>query len=314
REFYERGRSHDQPAFNWPVGVMLSALNSWAPHLPAARARLDRFRISIRRYWNPRPPVAGFDVLPDPGGVDRYYDDNAWMVLALLETHRLTGDPADLEMARKALDYSLSGESERLGGGIYWRESDKASKNTCSNSPTAYAAFRFARETGRSDYAARAEPILRWTLKNLQDPEDGLMWDNIDLDGRIEKTKWSYNTALTVDSLYESERLGNRPKGEAESLFKRAWAHWFRPDGRMVCTSYFAHLLLRSGLERGWVAESDARAILDHMRKSATEGRFGGRWDQGPPPADSKFSMMHQAANLVALGDIYRTMKPTVGP
>src|SRR4051812_341847 len=93
---YGEERTPDEPtkqvSFNWGVGVMLSALNAAAKrddnYVPWLREYADATEV----YWNPVPPVAGFDVLPGPKGADRYYDDNEWMVMSLVETSEVLHD------------------------------------------------------------------------------------------------------------------------------------------------------------------------------------------------------------------------------
>src|SRR5687768_11497712 len=66
------------PAFNWPAGVMLSALNAAARLEPKYKTWLREHADATRAYWNANGPVAGYDVLPGPKkrtGADRYYDD-----------------------------------------------------------------------------------------------------------------------------------------------------------------------------------------------------------------------------------------------
>ncbi len=189
------------PAFAWSCGVALSALNAGADEDASWEAALREYADALVVYWNPEGPVPGYDVLPCPKPVDRYYDDNEWLVLALLETHAILGDAAYLDRAERAMRFVLSGRDEFLGDGIYWRESDRASKNACSNAPAALAAYRLYEVTGNPEYLSAGNTLLDWTLRTLADPEDGLVWDNVRLDGSVEKTKWSYNTALTLQAL-----------------------------------------------------------------------------------------------------------------
>lgn len=309
REAWSPREQLGQPAFNWGVGVLLSGLNGLAPHDAGALARLREYLPAVERYWNPRPPVAGFDVLPDPGGVDRYYDDNAWMVLALLETAQVTGEEKWVDWAEKSLLYVLSGEDEKLGGGIYWRESDKASKNTCSNSPSAVAALAVYRVTGKREYRDAAERLMRWTIKHLMDPADKLMWDHIDLAGNIEKTKWSYNTALTVRALAELEDLAESEGGiasfpvTAKEMWDAGWPRWFLGERGMLGPGRFAHLLLEVGLERGWVSEADQATLVRALWRlgEARGWRYGHDWDRPADEDATRFEVLDQASVVRAM-------------
>lgn len=296
------GRKGGGPAFNWGVGVMLTALNAAAQGgSELARKRLVEYLPAVKSYWNSQGPVPGFDVLPTPKPVDRYYDDNAWMVMALLETANILDQPEWKDLALKALDYSLSGWAEERGGGIYWRESDKASRNTCSCSPTAAACFMAYRVTGKASYREWGHRILDWTLKNLQDPEDGLMWDALGNDGKIEKTKWSYNTALTARALMDAEEFGYRSTISGRDLFRKAWSHWFAPTGAMKDPGRFTHLLVDVGLDFDLISLGDRRSLIRHLVGMKDEtGRYGDRWDKAQQSA-TRHELIDQASVLRTL-------------
>lgn len=295
-ESWEKGVRSQQPAFNWSVGVMISALNAMSPGSDLARKRLPVYLEGVLRYWNDLGPVPGFDVLPAPKPVDRYYDDNAWMVMALFESADVLKDKEWEKWGLKALDYALSGESERLGGGIYWRESDKASKNTCSNSPVAAAALEAYERTGEVKYREAGLRLLDWTLKNLQDPTDGLMWDNVNLEGQVEKTKWSYNTALTVKAVLQAEKLGRTFSVSGKDLFGRAWKHWYDPAVGFECEGRFAHLLVDVGVEFGLLSREQLAQAQASVLKLASNGRFGSRWDRTSDR--ERFEMIDQVSVL----------------
>jgi hypothetical protein len=280
-EGMEKGVVSQQPAFNWSVGVMVTALNAMAEESPTAKARLIQYLPAVESYWNSTGPVPGFDVLPTPKPVDRYYDDNAWMVLALIDSAKITGDRKWLNLAGKALDYALSGWAESEGGGIYWRESDKASRNTCSNSPTAAAAFAYYEATGEGKYKDWGLKIIKWTLPRLQDPSDGLMWDAIDKQGKIEKTKWSYNTALTAKAMIQAEGYGAKFSMTGRDLFSRAWKHWFDPTLGVKDEGRFAHLLVDVGLDYNLISLEDRKILVKQLIYLRDEkGLYGSRWDR----------------------------------
>src|SRR5947209_17784375 len=85
------------PSWTWDASMQLGALCSAArlepaTYLPPVKAYAAALR-SYRTTYHNRP---GFDVNPGPKNPDRYYDDNAWISLALLEAYDLTHDPKDL--------------------------------------------------------------------------------------------------------------------------------------------------------------------------------------------------------------------------
>ncbi len=261
-------------AFNWTVGVVLSAWVAAARVDPALRSGLLRYADAVEVYWNPKGPVPGYDVLPGPKPVDRYYDDNAWMAMALVEIFELTMEKRFLDRAARALEYALSGEDAKLGGGIYWRESDKASKNTCSNAPVAAACLAVGKHRDGKKLRAKAKEIYDWTFKNLRDPADGLYWDSIGLNGKIEKTKWSYNSALMLRTAREL-RLP-----ETNELAKACYRRWVDPESQVIRDeARFAHLLFENLLPHRKVLAFDPVKSLASI-PVGSDGWYGKRWDR----------------------------------
>ena len=295
------------PSFNWGTGVMLSALNAAAELDAKYKPWLREYADASRAYWNSKGPVPGYDVLPGPKDVDRYYDDNAWMVLALVDTYEILKDEKYLDWAEESLRYVLSGWDDKLGGGIYWREIDKKSKNTCSNAPAAAACFAVARHR-KGSYVGRAHLILNW-LDKLADPKDGLYWDNISHDGKIEKTKWSYNTGLVFRSWAMAEdrfvKEGGRPNDFKVSPHN-AVVHWFdAKSGAIKDGGRFAHLFIEGVWQ--YRPSDDLRSKIDRALEYAyanarnADGRFADRWDRPIAKDRKKFSLIDQASAARAL-------------
>ncbi len=265
---YSERPDKKQPAFNWGVGVMLSALNAAAKYDPKYRPWLREYADASRVYWN----QGGYDVLPAPKPLDRYYDDNAWMALALIETFEVLGDKKYLEWAKGALDFALKGEAK--DGGIYWRESDKASRNTCACAPTAAACLAMFRLTKDIVHLNKAQAIYQWTIEHLQDPIDGLFWDSFSNHGKTEKTKWSYNTALmirTAQGLQEGSRL--------DRMLDASHRRWLK-DGKLDDSGRFAHLLLEIWVwKRGVLPEYRQGLATVHGARSIN-GHYPSHWGE----------------------------------
>lgn len=309
------GDAKKEPLFNWGAGVLLSAFNAAARVDPKYKADVRSFVEACRSYWNPEGPVPGFDVWPMPKPKDRYYDDNAWMVLALVESYEILDEKAVLKLAEDGLAFVLSGGDSKLGGGIYWRENEKKSKNTCSNGPAAAACLAVFSKTKRPDLLAKAKELYAWTLKRLQDPNDALFWDNIDLQSKVEKTKWSYNTALMIRTAAELSRFEKdedqkaKYLAQAQAMADQSEAKWF-VDGKLADVGKFAHLLLESWnyvptQRRVRASESALHWLWERGR---TQNGFFGPWFNKPPGKDQAvFELIDQAsaarAFLVAARD-----------
>jgi len=151
-----------------------------------------------------------------PNTSDRFYDDNIGLAIYFLEAYAMNKKEAYLTKAKRLWQFAESGMDEKLGGGIYWSEQSRESKNTCVNSSASVLAFKLFEATKDSLYFHQGKKIFEWTKTHLQDPKDHLYFDNIRLDGSMSKSKFSYNNGymmhasvllykLTGDSTYLKE-------------------------------------------------------------------------------------------------------------
>src|SRR5207253_3217452 len=150
-----------------------------------------RFFKSLDGYWDTLDSPPGYEPSPTVGGGhDKYYDDNAWMVLTYCEAFEMTKDPKYLKRAQQALDFVLSGWDDKCGGGIWWHEGHKGgSKNTCANAPAAVACLRIAKylpPENAGKYRDMGHQLVDWTSRTLDD--DGLYFDAITVEtGRVHR-------------------------------------------------------------------------------------------------------------------------------
>ncbi len=295
------------PAFMWGCGVLLPAL--------VAAAKCDRVEFepllktnitAIDTYWNTGGSGApAYDVLPGPKTPDRYYDDNEWVALALVDAYELTRDKLLLHRAVDVYNFLVTGEDEKLGGGIYWRENEKTSKNACSNAPAIALAARLFQVTHDRKYSTSALRWYKWTNAHLQD-SDGLYWDNIRLDGSVEKTKWTYNTALMLRSncLLYSISHEKRFLEEARRIAEAARKRWiYSETGAIADGGQFAHLLCEAylaldAIDKDGSWRTVALHALDFVRHKLrdTNGRYGDRWDKSIDSPLARVSLLSQAS------------------
>jgi hypothetical protein len=271
-KLYSERADKKQPAFNWGVGVMLSAMNAAAKHDRKFKPWLREYADASRVYWN----KGGYDVLPVPKPLDRYYDDNAWMALALVETYEVLGDKKYLDWAKGALDFALEGEAK--DGGIYWRESDKASRNTCACAPTAVACIVIGRHANNQALIERGRRIYEWAAKHLRDPDDGLYWDALANSGKLDKTKWTYNTALMLRANYELlvEDGHKSAPIETDDSSRRRWLK----QGRIDDSARFSHLLLETWVTVSGVRPEYADAVASVYAARNGKGWFPSHWGE----------------------------------
>lgn len=314
--FLKESTAESQIAFNWSVGVYLSAVCAVTRLHPERADLLSQAFESADRYWNSAGPTPGFDVLPGPRFPnDRYYDDNAWVAMALIEAFEITDNPVWLTRAQQALEYVLSGHDEKLGGGIFWREKDRPSKNTCSNAPAAAACLALYRhvpdwqpQSGKfqnRDLSEIAKNLYQWTLKNLQDPNDGLYWDHLDLSGKIEKTKWSYNAALMIRSARELVELTKDQKyaSDLARMESSAIRRWVQDDGSIDDELQFGHLLF----ENLNPSRFDAEKCIQMLQKARKQtGYFAEKWSKKSKKSDQRLIIQSSGVRALAVYEYWK--------
>jgi uncharacterized protein YyaL (SSP411 family) len=272
--------------FMWGNGVQFSSLVAAAHYDPATyKPVLYAFASGLKKYWNEDLPIPCFEAYyTSRNRGEEYYDDNEWLVITFTEAYALTKDKMFLDWARRTQHFALSGWDDELGGGIYWRV-DHQSKNTCSNAPGSTAAlclYRFGKDKSDLEWALK---IRKWMRATLLDT-DGLYWDNINLRGRVERMKWTYNTALMIRTdvlLYEflkDKTYLEEARRSADAGIKA----WVDPaTGGMADNARFNHLFAES-LLRLYDFTKDVK-YLNAVRANASFGDRhvrdpkGGYWD-----------------------------------
>lgn len=262
------------PASMWACGVALSADIAAARQAPILyKPIVWAFFRSMDRYWDSKQAIPGYEPFPTDGDKhDKYYDDNEWIAIALVEGFETTGRREMLDRAGKVADFVESGWDDTLGGGIWWHEQHKGNgKNTCANAPAAVAFLRLAKASPAKapDLRKMAQRTVDWTVTNLQ-KDDGLFADAITTDGVVHRFSLTYNTALMIRAellLYRA--TGNRSDLEAaERMEKAADAFVNKQTGRYHDQVRWSHLLVEADLAMHrqdknpyWLAR--ARAAVD---------------------------------------------------
>jgi predicted alpha-1,6-mannanase (GH76 family) len=304
----DTGEIAAQPAFAWDMAVQMSSLAAACKIDPKRYQPLfDQASQSIETYGSVYQGVFGYGVLPGGGPPDRYYDDDEWIALAQLDAFDALHDKRYLEDAKKTFQFVMSGESSDLGGGLFWREQEKKSKNTCSNAPAIAVAARIYLATKEKRYLEIATHLHDW-VERLKDTDD-LMFDNIDLAGKIEKTKWTYNTALMIRSnvlLYQATKRA-KYLSEAVAMGSSAANHWVDPQtGAIRDEASFAHHLSEAFLAlapidktKDWVGLALTATNVAYEFRNR-EGLLGSRWDRYELK-DHHMILLYQASMARAL-------------
>lgn len=216
------GQTTGRFAYLWPYSQVVMAellLAGWRSGAQVADPSLRQRLAGLEHYWNPE--VAAYLPVAEPPGRasgDLYYDDNAWVGLALLQWSRMTRARSALVRAAQVFSL-LAGAWDRdpakpAPGGIPWtRAPGETTRNTCSNGPSAELGAGLYLATGEPRYLEWARALERWTTTALLG-HDGLYRDHLRLDGSIEETRWSYNQG----SMIAANALLHRATGEPAYL------------------------------------------------------------------------------------------------
>lgn len=158
--------------------------------------------------------IRGIRIRNATGWTNRYYDDMAWLGLAL----RRAGQPGGRHdrVVERLVSELVTAWSEDEGGGIPWRRGDEF-KNVPANGP---AAILLAR-TGRPD---RAEATVDWIDSRLRDPLTGLIWDGL-RPGQVEQVVYTYCQGVVLGAELELCVRGRRPPDRIRRLIGAVATH-----------------------------------------------------------------------------------------
>jgi hypothetical protein len=234
RNIYTRGGKEDpKPDYVWRQAAAFSVLVGAARHEPKEyRPLMAKHFKGLEAYWDAKAPVPGYEPAPTKGnGNDKYYDDNAWLVISLAEAFEVTGDRAYLKRAIETARFVDSGRDKEGGGGIWWHEKHKdGSKNTCANGPAAVGYVKLAQlgPKGEADaWTKAAREAVDWTRSKLQ-ATDGLYDDRIIVaTGEVKHGKLTYNSALMLRAHLGLYRRTGKPEDLAEATRIGKAADWF---------------------------------------------------------------------------------------
>lgn len=254
----------------WPVSQVLhAAALVGAPESAALLATLETYR-------------RGTAYSERPGNRRRYYDDNAWIGLALLEH-------GDLDGAARVLGFLREGCVLRPSGavGVRWVEGGEA-LHACSTGSTGLVALRLAVATGEPgdgplrQLAAGCAAFLETLLDG-----DGLVADHLRADGTVDPGVYTYNQGLLVGLLGglgrtdEAVALADRVRAAFDD--ERLWRHAPAFDAILVRELLRLDAVRPEAGLRAWSAAYLARVVTQARdpRTGLFTGGGIGRYDDG---------------------------------
>ncbi|MEI7423153.1 MAG: glycoside hydrolase family 76 protein [Prolixibacteraceae bacterium] len=308
---------HRKVAYLWPTSGLFSGVNALLKTTGDSKYAIylnDTIIPGIYKYFDTtRAPFCYQSYIAAAGHADRYYDDNVWLAIDFLESYHLTGNKDYLKKSIETWQFIISGWTEEQGGGIFWCEQKKGSKNTCSNAPSAVLALQLFEATKDKSYFEWGEKIYKWTQTTLQDTTDNLYFDNISLSGKISKAKYTYNSGQMLQAAALLYKItGKEPYlKDARKIAKSAIQYFsedfFTPEGKKIRLfknrgNWFNAILVRGYKELYALDKNEEYLkifrenldfVWDHVRDE--KGLFVKNWS-GEDKATTRRWLLDQAA------------------
>ena len=286
-ELYAGHIDKPAPDFVWGGGVMFSTLVGAAKHDKKWEGPMKKYFEALDAYWDDKAKIPGYEPAPTAGnGSDKYYDDNAWMVITFAEAYELTKDSRYLKRSVETLDFVLSGWDEEADGGLWWHEKHKeGSKNTCANAPAAFGCMMVARNSAKlaPKYTAEAKRIVTWTNSHLQ-AKNGLFADAFKVQSRtLNPDQLTYNAALMLRAnlaLHEATK-DEAYLTEAKRIGKAASSLLDSKTGVYRDPVKWSHLMVEADLE---LYQKTGEAYL--LERSIKNAEFHYNQFKTDPPKD----------------------------
>lgn len=277
-ETTDSSKNENKYSWLWPLCAYIQATNEIEVIQPGSKAMKPVVK-AIDKYWIGTKPVPAYqDYVTKERVTTKYYDDNQWVAIAYLDAYKRTGKKKYLKESKKIYDFMLFGLDSAAGGGIYWREKDMTTKNTCSNGPGVLVALKLYQQEAKPEYLKTAIDVYEWTKSHLQSPE-GVYWDNIQIPSlKINKDTYTYNTGTMLQSAVLLYNITKDQKylTEAKRVARAGKAHFFK-NNRLPNEYWFNAVMLRGYLELykadknpEWINffKTDADAIWEKERNA----------------------------------------------
>ncbi len=208
RSLYRRDGLHPPGTYAhlWPLSRAMFATLDLAgipaelvPKLDAA-GELAYREAGLERYWSGAAYDSDVVARVRTGG-DRYYDDNAWIGLWLVQLERM--GRGSLGRARELFDFARGGWDGRTDvphpGGVFWVEQGIGAgrtnhdRNCVSTAPNAALGLHL----GETEEPAR---MIDWVERTLDASGngEGPFWDKVQGDGSIDRAVWTYNQGSVI--------------------------------------------------------------------------------------------------------------------
>jgi hypothetical protein len=272
---------------------------------------------ALVKYWDgaASPPAYGAFPMPPLGkGGDKYYDNNGWIGLALLQHYRMTGAGSSLRAAEAVFAFTYpwgwdTNPDDPHPGGLFWIQQDQGRglinhNRTCtSNAPNAEIAFQLAQllKGNTSGYRSGGNAILDWVTRTFANGS-GLFYDHLNDDGSMDTTLRTYNQGAVIAAEVMRYRLTHKSAylHRAET-FARASLKTFDESYYVSHSCVFNAIYFRGLLQLYSVSKDAAlkSAIIQAMRTYAEDAWANFRQPTNLfsfSPSPTSFQLLDQAS------------------
>lgn len=237
-------------SFLWPLTALLQAANEMEV-LEPGKEYIAPVMKAIDQYYSNRAPAPAYQAMVVKEKIDsRFYDDNEWIAIALMDAYARTHKNEYLETSKLIYRFLLTGLNQVGGGGFYWEEGNLKSKNTCSNGPGVLVALRLYQATKDRAYLDTAIKVYNWTKKTLLSPQ-GVYYDAIRVPSlKVDSAFYTYNAGSMLQASVILYNIKKDKKYLDDALFiANGSENFFYKNGKLPDNYWFNAVLIRGYIE-----------------------------------------------------------------
>ena len=195
--YYAGSPDSTSVTYAWGHGIMFGAMVAAATVDDSYLAEAEKLAKDIQSgFWCNNG--GGYNASRGNCG-DRYSDDSAWIVLAMMELYEITEKSKYLEWAEAGCEYIMSCENDENTapyGGIRWHESQTCGTRMCSTSPSCLMNMMLYKITGENQYLEAGLRLYNWAKNHgAQNMTTGLYYEGVGCSNEIDYVQLGYDTA-----------------------------------------------------------------------------------------------------------------------
>ncbi|WP_316803324.1 glycoside hydrolase family 76 protein [Pedobacter nototheniae] len=275
--FESTAKQQENPhSWLWPLCALIQSANEMEVLNKNIKYMMPVER-AIDQYYSTVAPAPAYQDYPLKEKLSsRFYDDNQWIALAYLDAYNRTKEKSYLKKSKDIYRFLLTGYDDKAGGGLYWKEGDKNSKNTCSNGPNVLVSLQLYKITKEKKYLDTALLVYNWTNKHLR-AATGIFYDAIKIPSlKVDEGTYTYNTGTMLQSnvlLYEITS-DKKYLEEAKVIAAAAENHFYK-NNKLPDHYWFNAVLLRGYMELFKIEKKSSRLkfIIDDAERIWNEER-----------------------------------------